>query len=224
MASTHYDDAKRFTSRESIGASEEYSKPVYELEPDPSAKQLSAVTPHPFSRSIEGMTPHEVVPATRRIVVVRNTTDPQDEQGKSIDTSVSSQPKSLEFSPRITDGRTSVYIIRRKIPPEDEKNPTSYYPPVEGSVQNSSTPLEYIHTPSPNPYSLGSRTLSPYHSPTKDPSQALVPSQKALISSTSYRSTSPQQLSKGIRRNSPSTNQTDTDWNGEHAKITTGEE
>ncbi|CAF5099854.1 unnamed protein product, partial [Rotaria sp. Silwood1] len=69
MASTYYDDAERFTFRKSTRQPEEYSNPAYEPEPDPSAKQLSAVTPSSFNRSIDGMMPHKEASTMRRIVV-----------------------------------------------------------------------------------------------------------------------------------------------------------
>ncbi|CAF4200798.1 unnamed protein product [Rotaria socialis] len=125
------------------------------------------------AQSTDMTTPRtEAVTPARRVVVVRNTKNPQSVQG-SVDLGELGRSKSDENPPVITDGNKSVYVIRRPIGSESSSRPPPPPPPAElyRTVPEPipTTHLQHVRTPTPpneTAISLDQpRSPSPYHSP-----------------------------------------------------------
>ncbi|CAM4789853.1 unnamed protein product [Rotaria magnacalcarata] len=115
----------------------------------------------------------EATTPARRVVVIRNTKNPQSVQGP-VDLGELGRFISDENPPAITDGSKSVYVIRRPIGSESSLRP----PPADELHRTvpepiTTTHLQHVRTPTPPNETATSfdqpRSPSPHHSPSIKP-------------------------------------------------------
>ncbi|CAF1149258.1 unnamed protein product [Rotaria sp. Silwood1] len=95
------------------------SSKIIESQTFPSTKVLQSsspmkLSPTPQTTSINMNTPRTEITPARRVVVVRNSNNPQ-VKGGPVDIGNFGQPDSPRILPILTDGNKSIYLMRRSI-------------------------------------------------------------------------------------------------------------
>ncbi|CAF2655931.1 unnamed protein product [Rotaria sp. Silwood2] len=132
MATRNPTDFKRFVYRSSDKNNKAYLVPKNEPRSHVSSKSLESqtssstrilqsssimkVSPTPQNTSADMNTPRTETTAVRRVIVVRNTSNPQ-VKGGPVDLGNFGQPDSPRIPPIVTDGHKSIYLMRRSVAP-----------------------------------------------------------------------------------------------------------
>ncbi|CAF1179362.1 unnamed protein product [Rotaria sordida] len=132
MAARNPTDLKRFVHRSPDKINRAYLVPknesrsyvsskIIQSQTLPSTKTLQSSLPMKFSPTpqktyIDMNTPRTETTPVRRVVVVRNTKNPQVKR-EPVDLGKFGQPDSPRIAPIVSDGHTSIYLMRRSIAP-----------------------------------------------------------------------------------------------------------
>ncbi|CAF1203564.1 unnamed protein product [Rotaria sordida] len=164
----------------------------------------SSFSTDPLGNTI--ITRTEATPKTR-IVVVRSSSRTQNEQGE---TNELEQPNSVQFPPVLTNGLTSVYLIRRPIPPSESSIQTKIYqptddePPIITTTDNTLTNTENTETSPGQVFSLVIRTQEepPVDTNNEIPTVHSPDSEKHLTSSLTQSGNISQKITRQSRSKS----------------------
>ncbi|CAF2912524.1 unnamed protein product [Rotaria sp. Silwood2] len=180
------------TDEQHLFPSQISKRPITTTRPVKNAKsKIKSTTIPPPSSSSDQLTntiiTHTETTPKTRIVVVRSAGKASNEEVETTETKEHDKPNSIQFPPVLTDGRTSVYLIRRPIPPPELSVQTKIYvPPGSEPPPPPTDDLQDVDTSTPTEDTVTSP--SQVHSSVKRP-------KTSKQSSTFTRSESPQQYS-----------------------------